>query len=255
MNKEKPKSLIEAAFRNPKAKLYRGNILIPAEPLEVEALIQAAAETEEEQDDLRGNGPESVFEEIGWPYDNFISFYWQSMGPMVWTSTLNTVRIAGDLALAYRMQDASSNWQGIALIKGPSSPQIMSAFFKALVRENGAAFGIRLFGSLPSNTDNAFEETLPEKVVRAAYWDWMKWAECATDTDIEIDWLSLAETIEARALSSISYPLELLTKLGSSIGADPEAWLDDRSEQNDRLSERAKRAIFNAYFKQSYGPY
>jgi hypothetical protein len=34
MNKEPPKSLIEAAFKNPKAKLSCGNILIPAKPLD-----------------------------------------------------------------------------------------------------------------------------------------------------------------------------------------------------------------------------
>ena len=49
MNKEKSKSLIEAAFGAPKAKLHRGAILVPAEPLDMLAVAKSAIEMEEKR--------------------------------------------------------------------------------------------------------------------------------------------------------------------------------------------------------------
>jgi hypothetical protein len=51
------------------------------------------------------------------------------------------------------------------------------------------------------------------------------------------------------------YPLELLRGFGRGFNGDAAAWLEERGVKNDRITERAKRAIFDAYFKLSYGPY
>jgi hypothetical protein len=251
MNKEKPKSIIEAAFSNPKAKLYKGSILIPSEPLDMETVMRAAIETEDEQDELDCDGSGAFLEKIGWPCENICAFYWQSMGPMVWECYLNILHLADDTALIWCYQDGDGSRQGIALVKQPSNPAVMSAFFKALIKENGDAFGLGLFGSLPSNTDNKIEELIPEEIVRAAYWDWMKWAESAFD----VDWLAMAEEVSARERSPIMYPRDLLKNLFAGTNGNPRAWLEEQDKKNGRLSLRAKRAIFDAYFKQSYGPY
>jgi hypothetical protein len=150
-----------------------------------------------------------------------------------------------------RSGDSWDDQKGIALVKSPSNPAAMIALFKALIRKNGAAFGLELFGSLPSNTDNKCEELISEEVVRAAYWGWMKWAESALD----VDWYGMAEEISARERSPIMYPLELLRGFGRGFNGDAAAWLEERGVKNDRITERAKRAIFDAYFKLSYGPY
>jgi hypothetical protein len=65
----------------------------------------------------------------------------------------------------------------------------------------------------------------------------------------------MAEEISARERSPIMYPLELLRGFGRGFNGDAAAWLEERGVKNDRITERAKRAIFDAYFKLSYGPY
>ena len=251
MNREKAKSLIEAAFRAPKARLHRGAILIPAEPLDMLTVAKSAIETEDEQDDLYDLGLDGLYESVGWPHESLISFYWQSLGPCVWQSGLNSLQLGEDAALISRSGDSWDDEKGVALVKGPSTPEVMSTLFKALISENGAAFGVELFGSLPSNTHNKSEELIPEKIVRAAYWDWMMWAE----NELDVDWSGMAEEVSARAMSPIMYPLDLLKKFGEIVNGDPHAWLEERDKQKERLSVRAKHAIFDAYFKQSYGPY
>jgi len=251
MNEEKAKLLVEAAFKNPKAKLHRGAILIPAEPLDIDTLVQEEIETDDEQDELDSDGPEAFLDKLGWTDENIFGFYWQSMGPMVWECYLNALHLTDDTALIWCYQDGDGSRQGIALVKHPSNPAVMSAFFKALIKENGAAFSLELFGSLPSNTHNKSEETIPEKVVRAAYWDWMLWAENVFD----VDWAGMAEEVCSRDEEPIMYPLRMLKKFLAGLKGNPAAWLEERGDQNGRLSLRAKRAIFEAYFKQSYGPY
>lgn len=251
MNKGNPQSLIAEAFRHPKAKLHCGAILIPSEPIDLEIVARAAVETQEEKEDLDGSGPEAIFEKIGWPSDNVVAFYWQSIGPMVWACYLNSLRLGDGTELIWLLRDFEPFRQGIAIVKQPSSRSAMSAFFKALIKHNGAAFGVELFCRLPSNTDNHREELIPESVVRAAYWEWMRWAEERFD----IDWLAMAEEIQARIEDPIMYPLKLLRGFKAEPAADEETWLAGHRNTNGDLSERAKRAIFNAHFKISYGPY
>jgi hypothetical protein len=251
MNRETPKSLIEQTFKNPKARLHNGAILIPAEPLDMEAVIQAAIKTEDEQDEPDCDRPEALFEKIGWPYKNFFAFYWQSMGPCTFAGFLNATQPSSGSTLISCFEDAWNGEKVIALIKHPLDGAAMTAFFKALIKENGAAFGVELFGSLLSNTHNKWEKAIPEKVVREAYWEWLKWA----DKRFDIDWHGLAEGILARAKSPIMYPLDLFKKFGATINGDIAAWLEKREEQNAHLSMRAKQAIFDAHFQQSYGPY
>ncbi len=250
MNKRRAKSLVKEAFSNPKAKLYRGAILIPDKPVEIPAVMKAAAQPDEEEDDFRDRGSCEFFESLGWPLTGLINFYWQSVGPCVFQTNICAVRIGKDAALIVSEADS---WieQAIALVKHPSNPAVMSAFFKAFIHENGAAFGVGIFGSVPSNTYNMAEETIAESVVRSAYWDWLKWA----DADSDVDWYGMADEILEREQSPVMYPLEILKKFGKGFDGDLAEWLAKRSKENGQLTSRAKRAIFEAYFKQSYGSY
>ncbi len=251
MNTDNPRKLIEAAFSSPKAAFHRRSILLPGEPLDLDEIAKSAVENDDDEDRLADYGPDTVFEDMGLKQTPFFAFFWQSLGPMVWECYLNLVHLDGDLALVCRTQDASPCRQAFALVKHPSDPAVMSAFFKALINQNGSAFGIDLFGSLPSNTHNKVEEIIPEEVVRTAYWKGLVWAEKVSD----VDWNGLAEEVIARQKSPIMYPLEILKSFGGGGGVDPRKWLEDRAEANGRLTVRAKRAIFDAFFKQSYGPY
>ena len=251
MNREKANSLVENAFKDPNAKLHNGAILIPSEPIDLETVLRAAVETEEDEEDIDNEEHEAILEKIGWPCENLFRFYWQSLGPMVSACYLNVLHLSDKTELIWVQRDFEPFRQGIAFVNCPLSKTVMSALFKALIRENGSAFGVELFGSLPSNTHNKVEELVPEKVVRAAYWDWMKWAEDA----FEVDWYGMAEEIVAQEKSPIMYPLDLLRGFGEGFNGDAAAWLRERGIKNGRLTERAKRAIFDAYFKQSYGPF
>ncbi len=250
MNRRKARSLVKDAFSNPKAKLHRGAILIPNQPIEIAAVMKAAAQSEDEEDDFTGNGSYEFFKKLRWPYTSLIHFYWQSGGPCTFQTSIYAVRIGKDAALIAGHSDA---WieQAIALIEHPSNPAVMSAFFKAFIRENGEDFGVGLFGSLPSNTHNMVEDLIPETVVRQAYWDWMLWAE----KQFGANWSDMADEISARAESPIMYPLALLKKSLDESGGNPTAWLREHDDKNSRLTTRAKQAILDAYFKQSYGPY
>jgi hypothetical protein len=249
MNPNKTQSEIESAFASPKQTLCRGSILVPAEPIDLEAVTKTAIESDDDEDDYYNLGGDIVFEKAGWEISSLFSFEWQSLGPMVWECYLNLVCIGNGRALACRRQDADPQWQSIALIKRSTDSAVMGRFFSAMIRENGAAFGVELFGSLPSTTHNHVEELVSEETVRQAYWDWLRWA----DKVFDVDWEGLAEEVSVRPRSPIFYPLELLGKLGSGAGRDPQQWLDERDRKNGMLTLRAKRAIFDALFSQSYG--
>jgi len=248
MNPEKLRFLINTAFAQPRSRLHHGTILVPVEPLNLHELSKSAVETEEDEDTLSWCGPEAIFEEAGFRQEDLFSFRWQSLGPMVWTYGLNALHIDEDRALVCVTGDIEPEARAIALVKGPSEPAVMSAFFTAFIDQNGAAFGVGPFGSLPSDTYNRIESLIPEKVVRAAYWKWMEWAENA----LGVSWEGLAAEISACAESPTTYPLELLKTLLSGFQGDAVAWLAEQQSRNDQLTTRAKQAIFDAYFKQSY---
>jgi len=46
----------------------------------LDAVVQAALETEEEEERLYDEGHKAILEEIGWPNDSIFAFYLQSRG-------------------------------------------------------------------------------------------------------------------------------------------------------------------------------
>ncbi len=93
MDTDNPKSLIEAAFRNPKQTLHRKSILIPTQPLDLDEVTKSAVENEDDEDQFAEFGPETLFEDIGWECTSFFAFYWQSLGPMVWECYLSPLSV------------------------------------------------------------------------------------------------------------------------------------------------------------------
>ncbi|NWG14804.1 MAG: hypothetical protein HXY20_14860 [Acidobacteria bacterium] len=249
MNNSKPTSLIESAFAAPKGTLCRGRILLPSSPPDLEEVIQAAVETEQDQETFEGDGPEAVAAEIGREFTRLVAFYWQSLGPMVWECCIDLLNVGNGKNIVCLKQDGWPRRQAIAALKGRPERPLVTALFRNLLKENGAAFGVGLFGSLPSNTDNFNEKLIPEETIRRCYWDWMNWAE----RELDADWIALAEEVTARALSPVLYPLDILK--GLPPAEDLSEWLEKQRSRNGGLSMRAKRAVFDAYFKQSYGPY
>ncbi len=252
MNLSKLTSSIESAFTNPEKTFHRGAIAVPREPLDLDALVEDAVETEEDEDEIYTDGIEELLLKHGWMSSTLVAFYWQSLGPMVSHASLQTLTPSGGgQSFACWQGDDMPPYQVIARLKPAAGGKICRILFEKLIEDNGAAFGLQIFGSLPSNTHNMAEDLIPEETVRRCYWKWMLWAEPSLDDP----WTCLAEEVSARARSPITYPLDLLKKLGAGMKGDPAAWLEERRGRDGRLTVRAKRAIFDAYFKQSYGPY
>jgi hypothetical protein len=248
MNNEKFLFNLKSEFKDPKTRLARGCILIPKSPVDLDSTIRAAVETEDDEDTLGCRGTFPLLEANGWTVSPLVSFCWQSLGPMVWQAGLYDLTHETGVTFAVFEWDLEPAQQVIAQITPTPGVYVHKKLFEALINRNGEAFGLGIFGSLPSNTHNQAENLIPEDTVRQCYWNWMKWGEKAMDAD----WWGLAEEISARARSPIHYPLELLKGFA---GINPTEWLEEHLRQNDRLTVRAKRAIFDAYWKQSYGPY
>lgn len=249
MNISKLTSAIESAFTHPKKTLPGCLITVPRAPVDLDSLIQDAVENEEDEEDIYNYGTEEVLERHGWACSTLVAFYWQSLGPMVWQACLQTLSHKEGLSFALWRQDVDPCRQVIAQLRPASRGDIFRVLFEKLIEANGAAFGLQLFGSLPSNTHDMAEDLIPEKAVRRSYWKWMVWAECRSSAN----WTALAEEVSARARSPIAYPLEILR--GLSAVDNPGEWLEEHRQSDAKLSLRAKRAIFDAYFQQSYGPY
>lgn len=167
MNSNKPKTQIESAFAIPKCTLCGGRILIPCLPPELEAVIESGIETKEDRERFDWDGPESVLEEIGWRLTRIFAFYWQSLGPMTSECYIDTLDVGTDTTFVCLRQDWLPSWCAIAAIRGRPDKTVMTALFRSLVKENGAALGVELFGSLPSDTHNTVEDLISERT-----WKW-----------------------------------------------------------------------------------
>ena len=251
MNPKITKLYLEAVISRPRSILRHGEIIVPTAPINLDSAARAAIENEHDLEAFVNSGADIVFEQIGWEREPLLCFYWQSFGPMVCETHVDLLHIDQDRALACITQDSLPRWQAFAIVKNPDDEAVVSALFRALLKNNGAAFGLQLFGSLPTNTHNMVEHLISKKSVRQAYWAWSRWAERA----LQFDWLGLFEETSARSRSPILYPLELLRKRADEAGGNPTAWLEARRRENSRLDPKIKRIIFDGYFRLSYGLY
>ena len=246
-----------SGFANPKS-IADGGILIPESPINLQEALDSMIETEEEQEESQVEGLSAhLLGEDGWSLTTLVGFYWYTMMPMVWEQYLRELSHPGHGTFAVLYQDECDPFvlARLNLENGVNEADVYRILFEKLIEDNGAALNSYTFGSIPSNTDNMVEHLIPEDTVRECYWNWMlNWKE--SDYGEEDLWRETADEVRARQGDPIGYFKGSLARAFESIFvAEKMAQNPEAGKPVQRLSERAKRAIFDAYFDISYGPY
>jgi hypothetical protein len=141
----------------------------------------------------------------------------------------------------------------IAGLKPPSSA-ITRVFFEDLLAENGAPYGVWVFGGLPSLTINHRPDLLDAEVFKRSYWRWMQ-SRSARDPAI---WASLRDGIIGASVEPIPMHrgLQLLRQL-KEMGTPPtpeaiQHYLNERRQEGDEIASSERRLILDNYFAVNY---
>ena len=127
----------------------------------------------------------------------------------------------------------------------------MSRLFTRIVHNNGAAFGVHLFGSLPTETTNWLPELVPEAVLKRPYFDWLEWAEQVEGSA----WLSLEESLIAHELEPNPMARAFAAFRSLPSPSEPETlseWLHERDQESANLPDRSRQLILDDYFRRRY---
>jgi len=208
--------------------------------------------TEEEEWDLEELGTIEFLEERGWDFTTLIDFEWETLLPMSNGTTIRIISFGEGSQLICVTEDLGDVPPRIlAKLEPANDPELYSAFFKDLLSENGAHYGIRLFGSLPSVTSNGRAELISQQRVEAVYHSWMDWANMKgwdPWVDLRASLLNLIDSPDDldRALRA----LEGLPSIGDPDAVDD--YLEKHKDTNDRIDEELKRLIMHGYFSMCY---
>jgi len=189
--------------------------------------------------------------ESRWPTALLINFEWDSIGPMSSFVQLRLLDIGDGRAYVLPLiEDAPL--LAIAAVEPKGAHQAFSEFFISLLQDNGASYGVQLFGSLPSRTTNYRPDLVPVSAVARAYWLWMEWAVEEIGSTV---WTDLQDTVILEATEPNPMKRSLRTLLQLPLLSDPEAiedWLEERECEGDNLSDEERMRIFEAYLSTSY---
>lgn len=139
----------------------------------------------------------------------------------------------------------------LAIVKPNDDSLLLSRLFTRLVEDNGAGFGLQLFGSLPVETTNWLPQLVPEQVVKQAYWDWQEWCEQARGSA----WLNLEETLASYELypNPIERPLAAISRVPNLTGPEPlHDWLEAQDAESSALPHQSKQFILDSLFHHGY---
>jgi hypothetical protein len=247
MNHTKFAEQLTLPFANPKTELAEGQVVVSASPIDVRAATKSVAETGEDEEEISDRGWSAALPEGGWVLQPLVHFYWQGWGPMVSSAELQKLTHPEHGSFAVFSEDSFETSKAVARLKPGAAPAAYSTLFGKLIDQNGTALGVEVFGSIPSNTHNSTEELIPLEIIRSAYWRWLLWAENVFD----IEWGAIAEEVRIRARLPLSDAVWALCDRATKHLAQR---MEGRGEPR-AFGLRAKKAIFNAYFDLSYGPY
>ncbi len=144
-----------------------------------------------------------------------------------------------------------------AAVDAKAHPRTIAACIARLLADNGERYGLQIFGSLPTMTENHHPETIDRSAIETAYGSWMDWAERTGWADNL--WISLSEDLRHRAESSnpMERALRPLRELGEKLGKNPsveamQAYLAQRSEEDDEISDEQRQILLRFYMVGSY---
>ena len=168
-------------------------------PLFSHTLLHQCSDDQDEREEIATYewSPADVLEMLGQHYraEQWFSFYWDSIGPTSWCSSLWLLRREDRSSIVGLLHEDQPLYL-LGIVKSDDDPLLLSRLFTRIVEDNGASFGVQLFGSLPIETTNWLPHLVPEQVVKQAYWDWQEWCEQVEGSA----WLNLEETLASYEL-------------------------------------------------------
>jgi hypothetical protein len=153
-----------------------GRVLVPEETIGVEELVSKHISSAEDKEQIEWGG---VVELIGarWSIHPILSFEWDGFGPITWHLGLSAFEMGdGRMYVCIMGEEECGGIKVVAALEPPCDA-VFRAFFLDLVSQNGESYGYRIFGSLPTMTQNSRPELLSTSIVREAYKSWMNWSQ------------------------------------------------------------------------------
>jgi hypothetical protein len=241
-------SLLDATLVKPIAGPPSG-VVLAGGPLDLNEVVPRLAESEEE-DRLEEEDPYSILQE-DLRFEPLVSFEWLAFGPMASGKSLNLLSFP-DVSRAYLVIDSDNEfdetWPVVASIEPRDSPEVHEALFASLLQDNGAQYGIHLFGTLPSPTMTHAPKLLSRRVVESSYVAWMDWAERSGRTT----WDALLREFEGR-LDEPDHLARSSALLDEVVGRLREGRFEREKKSRTITTPEQKELLMKAYLDLSYG--
>jgi len=246
---------LAARFRVRTIQVADGVVLTAqGKPLLAHELLAACSDDPGEQEELRYADlwpavPLELLEQRYRP-EQWFGFYWDSIGPMSWSSSLWLLHDHDGSSIAALLHEEQPFYL-LGLVQPDDDPLLLSRLFTEIVKENGHGFGVDLFGSLPIETTNWRPDLVPESVVKQAYWDWLEWAEKVEGSA----WVDLEETLAIYELEPNPMKRAFAAFTGlPDLSSEPaiQKWVGDRAEESGGFPDHSRRAVLDWYFARRY---
>ena len=146
-----------------------GGVLVPERPVELDPLVGLLYT---DYDPEQWDPPYFTF---GADYETStaVSFEWTSDAPMSWSASIEFFESNGR---AYVMlppdDDVQQAWQAIAIVDPADHRPSWNALIAELVASNGTAYGIEIFGTLPTGFTNHATDRIDEGALRRGLESW-----------------------------------------------------------------------------------
>lgn len=244
-----------------------GTVLVPSTPICLMSILERNAEEQGDTDWLEDFGgyvdgwegtafPDDAMKG-GWPSSRLIGFEWGGSGPgSASVGHLLTFHPQGDRVIVAVDSASTGPIALVAAIEPVECPEAHAAFFRDLMIENGAKYGVELFGDLPDTT-TVYDPDIPVELVEQTYRAWMDWAVDAGWADWDsfyngvldrLAWRKAARGRSGRGYAGVSEEElgELRERLRRDLGFPEDAERDP--------SDQEKAKVLKAYFELSLFP-
>lgn len=204
--------------------------------LDLDQTLGKAFETEEEREALDYESALDVLQRQ-WPVKAVLGFEWQSLGPMVWFSTLGLLDVGGRSYVYLNHEERPLVVLGA--IEPENDQATLCALFTVLCEKNEIEFW-----SFPSKTENYRPDLIPKSGVSRGYWAWLE-----TGDPERRGWESIADLVQSKRVGEgpMEYALGALRE-GLTPPADPS---QTAQAAHDR-DEEARRRLLNDYLDYCY---